>query len=291
MMHNSDSLLFNVAGDAGGGGGAAAAPAWHEVIVVRGEDGGERLNDPAQWLDRAPKPLADFVRSNMTAARQRTEGMVRVPGEGASADEVAAFHKALGVPDRPEDYGLKALERMPDGLQHDAEMEKAFLGRARELGLTRKQVESLRDFQVNYLGESVARQRLIMTQVIDAEKQELGARFGSGLDQALATARTLATQAWVPEGMRKYIAHGALDPQSGEFAGPDFLEFAVAVARATGEDRGAGGLRGAGGMQVDLAAAKDIMSNPNNPLNKEYLKGSGEVFQRVSAAYKAAYPG
>lgn len=273
-----------------GGGGAPPAP-WHEGILTKGQDGTETLTDPAQWLDLAPKPLAEFVRANMTAARQKTEGLVRVPGEGATPEEIAAYYKAIGVPEKPEDYGLKPPEKLPDGIQHDTEMEKAFLSRARELGLTKSQVAALRDFQINYLGESVAKNRAAMAQVIEAEKAELTKRFGDKLDATVAEAKALASQKWVPEGMRKYLTGGAVDPQSGEFAGADFLEFVVAAARASGEDRGAGGLRGAGTTSVDLAQAKDIMSNPKNPLHSEYMKGSGDVFNRVTAAYKAAFPG
>lgn len=282
--------LFEQSTDNGGGGGGAA-PAWHETILTKGADGIESLNDPAKWLDSAPKPLAEFVRSNMTAARAKTEGLVKVPGEGATPDEINAYFKAIGVPDKPEGYELKAPEKLPEGLQHDAEMEKAFLSRARELGLTKAQVTALRDFQINYLGESVTKNRAAMASVIAAEKAELTTRFGDKLDGTVAEAKALAAQKWVPEGMKKYLTAGALDPQSGEFAGADFLEFAAAAARATGEDRGAGGFRGAGGADIDLAAAKDIMANPKNPLHTEYIKGSGDVFNRVTAAYKAAYPG
>ncbi len=285
------TFLFEQAPETANGGGGAPPPAWHEAILTKGQDGTESLTDPAQWLDRAPKPLADFVRSNMTAARQKTEGLVKVPGEGATPEEIAAYYKAIGVPEKPEDYGLKPPEKLPDGLQHDAEMEKAFLSRARELGLTKSQVAALRDFQINYLGESVAKNRAAMAQVIEAEKAELTKRFGDKLDGTIAEAKALANQKWVPEGMKKYLTGGAVDPQSGDFAGADFLEFVAAAARATGEDRGAGGIRGAGSAAVDLAQAKDIMTNPKNPLHSEYIKGTGDVFNRVTAAYKAAFPG
>ena len=49
----------------------------------------------------------------MAAARAKTEGMIRVPGDDAKPEDVAAFRKALGVPDDPTGYGLVKPETLP----------------------------------------------------------------------------------------------------------------------------------------------------------------------------------
>src|SRR5690242_8897032 len=108
----------------GAPGGAALAPVgtgttdtpWHEGIVAKEPDGTEKLADPATWLDRAPKPLSEFVRAQMTAARAKTDGMVKVPSADAKPEEWEAFYRAAGRPEKPEDYGLKAPEKLPDGV-------------------------------------------------------------------------------------------------------------------------------------------------------------------------------
>lgn len=42
--------------------------------------------------------------------KNATEGMIKIPGEGASVEDIAAYRKATGVPDTPEGYELLTPE-------------------------------------------------------------------------------------------------------------------------------------------------------------------------------------
>lgn len=55
---------------------------------------------------------ADAVRSII--ALQKREGQVRVPGKDAKPEEIAAYHKAIGIPEKPELYEFPEL---PEGLE------------------------------------------------------------------------------------------------------------------------------------------------------------------------------
>jgi hypothetical protein len=55
---------------------------------------------------------ADAVRA-INDFRKR-ESQVRVPGKNASPEEIAAYHKAIGIPEKPEDYEFSDL---PEGLE------------------------------------------------------------------------------------------------------------------------------------------------------------------------------
>lgn len=57
--------------------------------------------------------LAKGYLDNKRAASKKLEGMIKVPGEGARPDEIAAFRKATGVPDTADKYELA----IPDGDQ------------------------------------------------------------------------------------------------------------------------------------------------------------------------------
>ena len=67
---------------------------------------------PVDWTADLPDDLketgkrftskADALRS--IVALQKREGQVRVPGKDAKPEEIAAYHKAIGVPDKPEAY-------------------------------------------------------------------------------------------------------------------------------------------------------------------------------------------
>lgn len=57
------------------------------------------------------KTMAVNYANSQRAISKKTEGMIKLPGENAAAEEVAAYRKAIGVPDNPQDYKLG----VPDG--------------------------------------------------------------------------------------------------------------------------------------------------------------------------------
>jgi len=75
-------------------------------------------NDPA--TKQQPTKLFEQVKNIKTfavnylnsqrALCKRLEGMVKIPGEGAPAEEVAAYRKAMGVPDSEDGYVLNIPE-------------------------------------------------------------------------------------------------------------------------------------------------------------------------------------
>jgi hypothetical protein len=266
---------------------------WHS-LVLQGEGEAAKLNDPAQWLEKAPKPLSEFIRSNMTAARAKTEGMVRVPGEQATDEERAAFFKALGVPDTEEGYGFTKPEKMPDGVAHDEALEKAFLSEAKKLGLTKAQALGLRDFQVNHVGAQVAARNEAVAKSIEAEKVELKTRFGDKLESTVEQVKALANVKGVPAPFAKQLAELA-DPSHGNFGGADFLEFAAWVSKAVGEDSGASSFKGGGGSNsVDhwKAVMKEGAKAPEgSALRRDFdllSKQDPEAVKRYNEAYSNA---
>ncbi|MEN3940685.1 hypothetical protein WJU23_05270 [Prosthecobacter sp. SYSU 5D2] len=287
--------LFEEAGAGGGGGGAPTftpsfegalqpdgsfAEGWHQKAF------GADYNGPlasAKTFGDVNKMLTD----SMTAARQKTEGMVKLPGENATPEDWQAYHKAIGVPDDPTEYGIKAPEKLPDGVAWDDKAGAAFAAKAKELGLTKTQAAKLAEFQMELTGGSVAEMRANAAKVMEAEKAEMSKRFGADIDKTVAAAKSLETAKGVPDTLKAQIKEGAFDPQSPNFWGVDALEAFAWAAKATGEDKGGGGPGGTV-VAMDLAAAKDIMTNKDNPLNAKYWAGDKETVDRVNAAYKQA---
>mgnify|MGYP001467925545 CR=1 FL=1 len=73
----------------------------------------------------------------------KTEGMVKIPGEKATPEELSAFRQAMGIPDKPEGYELKKPDKMPEGMQYDETLESKFKETANKLGLTQVQVKGI----------------------------------------------------------------------------------------------------------------------------------------------------
>lgn len=72
------------------------------------------------------------------------------PGEGATAEEIAAFHKKMGRPDKPEDYALE--NKLPKEVLSE-EMLTGFKAKAHELGLSQKAAADMFTWYSSKVGE------------------------------------------------------------------------------------------------------------------------------------------
>lgn len=93
-------------GDGSQGDGGAADPDWYGNLsadVVDGETASNR-----DWIKaKGFKDLDGLTKALRSAERAiHDSGRVKIPGEGASAEELATFRKAIGVPDDAKGYGM-----------------------------------------------------------------------------------------------------------------------------------------------------------------------------------------
>jgi hypothetical protein len=106
-------------GDQGAGGEAAGEGAAEGAGDLGGADPAFYAEVPAELVEGEKTSLRDWLKASgvkdiaglAKIARDnqlalRASGQVKVPGEGAKPEEIAAFHRAIGVPDKPEDYAL-----------------------------------------------------------------------------------------------------------------------------------------------------------------------------------------
>lgn len=110
-------------GDAGTAAAAAGTdPDWYANLSAEAEGDKPSARDWVKSLGvKDLDGLAKVARDNQAALRD--SGRVKVPGEGAAADEIAGFHRAIGVPEAADGYvieGPKAADGTPiplnDGL-------------------------------------------------------------------------------------------------------------------------------------------------------------------------------
>lgn len=92
----------------GGGDQGGQDPDWYANISAEAGEGEQTsLRD---WLKAAKikdlEGLAKVARDNQRALRE--SGRIKVPGEGASAEEISAYRKALGVPESAAGYEFSA---------------------------------------------------------------------------------------------------------------------------------------------------------------------------------------
>ncbi|MBY0301249.1 hypothetical protein [Sphingomonas ginsenosidimutans] len=117
-------------GDAGGEAGAAA-PDWYEKVSAQAGEGEAASN--RDWLTaKGYKDIDAVVKSARHAEKAlHDKGMVAVPKEGATPEQIAAYHKAIGVPEDAKGYEIKG----PEGVKLNEPLIGRLAGAAHAAGI------------------------------------------------------------------------------------------------------------------------------------------------------------
>ncbi|MFH1230565.1 MAG: hypothetical protein V1709_03620 [Planctomycetota bacterium] len=83
-----------------------------------------------------------YIEAEKTVSRALNAKGIIVPGEKSTPAEWDAYYKALGRPDKPDDYKLEK-PTLPEGMAYDENKAKAFAQVAHKEGLTTKQLTAL----------------------------------------------------------------------------------------------------------------------------------------------------
>lgn len=129
--------------DAGGAGGDA--PRWYaadgDAFKLAAEKQGSSPSD-ADWMANKNYPtLADMVKG-FRSLESRQAGMIALPKEGDAA-ALAEFRAKLGVPEKPDGYGIAA----PEGI--NPAIATGYAEAAHKFGLTPEQAKGVMDFAIN----------------------------------------------------------------------------------------------------------------------------------------------
>jgi hypothetical protein len=271
--------------DAPAGSALPAAPASPGGIPPEPSGGAPtdwRASLPAELRD-APS-LAKFADPGALAKSYvEAEGLIGrkgliIPTEKDAPEVHARFRAALGVPEKPEGYTLKA----PEGIPPEAWGEdgvKALATWAHELGLTPAQAQGVADRYAKVQAEGL--QRAAEGIEPDGRKMEdvLRQEWGVGYDGKLEVARRAAKQ---------FGGDGVLDALEAKTGGAAMLRMFAAIGEAMAEDRpaGMGTGRGAGDPKAEL---KDIMKSgspywqPLHPEHRNMVQRAKELFARDAA--------
>ena len=217
----------------------------------------------------------------MTAARAKTDGMLKVPGPDDPPESWEPVWKALGRPEKPEDYGFAKPEKMPDGVEWNDEFAGGFSTFAHSIGMPKGQAEKLIAWHTEQMGGQAAAMKAAGLQMVEAERKELTEAFGPKLTEAAARAQKAAVEAGLPAEL--------FDPTKGEFMGAQALKLVASLTEkldelgAEGSFGGAGtGTATSGGYAYALAVTKDKA----HPDHEKYWKGDADVVKRVNDGWK-----
>ncbi len=195
---------------------------------------------------------ADAVKAAL-AFRQKLSNAVVRPGKSADAEDIKAFHKALGVPEAPEGYAITLPETLPGGMEMD-EAAEAWLGEYRTAmhgaGAPPQAVQAGLDVYFKLLGEGLEARERTATETRETTEAELTREWGNGFKANAEVARR-AADAFGGERFKTFLETARVDGvQLGDH--PEFLRAFAAVGRRTAED----GLHG--GMSDDQVANAQV---------------------------------
>lgn len=163
-----------------------------------------------EFADRMASPV-DAVKSAFEM-RQKLSKAITPPGKDAKPEDVAAFHKALGVPAEPDGYKYQRPElpetmEFTEGMQ---EQESAFLAKAHELGLTPAQLKGVLDF--HYEGAGADHDTVASTLIKGREKAEAELKKEWGDDyKANATLAERAAKKYGGDDLVEFFSNVTVD--------------------------------------------------------------------------------
>jgi hypothetical protein len=214
-----------------------------------------------------------MLRDSMAAARQKTAGMVRVPSENAKPEEVAEFRKALGVPEKPDDYGDLRPDTIPPEMW-DPESSKALSQIAHKHNLPPAAIKEIVGLYAGQIDKQVklgeAQQAQYMAGEVAILQKAWGNQFSENINIATRVAATIG-----------------LDPKDPALQNSTMVQALRRVGDLISGDKLVNGATiGLSGSPKDQAQA--IMTDPSNPHYKAYQSGDPNAVALVENLLKQA---
>jgi hypothetical protein len=187
------------------------------------------------------------------------------PTEKSSPEEVAAYRKAIGVPDSPEGYQLKP-EQLPEGVTWDESVAKRAAELAHKHNVPAAAMQEFMKFDMERAALMNQAAAGMIEQQLEAGRTELQRVWGDKMPEKIELARRAAVTAGV-------------DPSSQGFVDPQVVKAIVNLAEKLSDDKLVAGDQT--GISSTRARARDIMTNQANPLYTRYQEGDSEVVDQV----------
>jgi hypothetical protein len=149
-------------------------------------------DNPAFEGKKVDDVLNEYLQQKEVLDTHEKNGLVRLPSEEAKAEEIEQFFKRLGKPETPAEYGFKAPEEWPEGLDYSDERAAKFAEMAHRHNLTATQAQGLfgdfHDMVRSEFAEGVAAQEDRLVANIETLEKVWGPADGEKFNQERANA-------------------------------------------------------------------------------------------------------
>ena len=187
--------------------------------------------DLIKSLSSFEKGIPDLVEFYAKAEAAKGKAIV-VPSEGASKEDLAAFRKAVGVPEKPEDYKLDEV-KLPNGETLDPEWDKSLKTLAHKINISQGQLNELHKW---YFADLANAMKFVKTSAQQAHailRKEMGADY-----EAAMTFKARAVNKFLSE------AAATRFEKTGLGNDPEIIKMFAAIGKAMGDHVFAEGTRG-----------------------------------------------
>lgn len=236
-----------------------------------------------KWLDALPEDSAEFKNSiknfkgvpDLIKAFGNANTLIGkklgVPNEKSTPEEVAAFRKAIGVPEALDEYKF-APDQLPEGMTWSDEFAKPFAQVAHQHNVPPAAMKALANQFASYeahkfdaIQATYEKQR---TEAVNTLQKEWGNDFSKNVGLAKQAAKI-----------------AGVDANSHGFSDPEVVRGFVRMAQMMSEDKVGRGMPTAE-MLTGQSRAMDIMRNPDNAWHKRYAEGDREAVALVTGLLK-----
>lgn len=277
---------------AGAGGGAAAGAGASATPSFIKDDGSFSPN----WLEKLPEDIraSDSLKTvqslgdlakNYIETKKLVGKKFEMPGEGATPEQIAAFRKVTGAPEKPEGYLGDAKTLRPDSIPEsawDAEGEKQFLAVAHKHHLSPAAVKDIIALHGTQISGAIKMSEEQQAAALQAEGNKLRTAWGRDYDANVVLAARVAQTV-------------GLDPKTHEaFRSAEMVQTFAKIGKLLSEDKLVRGEQGSGinaTIQDRIREITDLKST--SVMARDYRGENGPERQQAAQAqlhelYKSA---
>jgi hypothetical protein len=176
-----------------------------------------------EYVKQFENPTA-FVKDALVNKDKLSKAIFK-PGKGASDEEMASYRKAMGIPDKPDDYEFPQTE----GVKHDEKMVQWARGIFHQAGLDKEQAGLIAQAWDGFVKGLTEADEAAQTEAVKEAEKQLKEEWGDKYDQNLEYTKR-GWKKFSNEDFDKFV------DETGIGNHPALIRFIFAVGQAMGED-------------------------------------------------------
>jgi len=254
---------------------------------------------PADWRSGLPEDirndpsLADIqdvgamAKSYINGQKLIGKNRISLPGEGATEEEISAFHSQLGRPEKSNLYDFGDRPVLPDGLEYDEGFETAYKDLAFKAGLNSQQAKAIFDGYHEYInnkasveGEGTAAQS---AEWVESLKKEFGKAYNERVELA-----SRAVDTYGDGDLKQWL------DQTGMGNNPMMVKLFAKIGEGIAEGKADSAQQRGFIMTPDQAKQEIARYNRDQTFMAAYQSGDnpghGEAVNKMNSLFKLAYP-